>query len=938
MREKSLWYTKHLLILILYSLLMIGNVVAQNSVNTLKFRVMDSDKAPLQGALVELQSKDKKKMGVTDASGLCVLSGVPLGSYQLTIRFVGLETHHEKLTLPIKGEKLVLLSYKKDVLEEVVVTAKSSKGLASGSVIGKDAMQHIQPTSFADLLELLPGGLTSTPSLTTPNQIRLREANIPITGSFNMLPRVSSRNYTTDSQGVAFIMDGIPIQNEAGMQKISGAWDLKETSRIFLNRGVDMRGISTDDIESVEIIRGIPSVEYSNLTSGLVKIKRKQGLDRLEGRFKADMGSQLFYIGKGVNLADKDFDISGSMSYLSAYADPRDVQNSYKRVIASLRGSKIFRWKTSNQLQYHFNLDYTGSFDNDKQDPDLHKGKEDAYNASYNQFAISQSLQYRNSQNRWLSEVLADFSFSHTDERTKIVKFVQHPHSTPYTDAKEEGEHEGKYYPYSYTGRHIVEGKPTYLYARLKGGSLFQIGKSYHHLIWGGNWNYSKNYGKGAIYDIDQPVFSNAPTRPRPFDDIPANNRLSLFLEDKSDLAIGDDMLTLSIGLAANSLLGLEKSYAMCGKWYWDFRANAKYSRIIANIKDQPLRAELIAGIGTLSMFPTMTQLYPDKIYYDNVQLNYFHNRPEFRLVNIRTYIFNPINYQLKPASNLKREVRLDLDWGYFGGSVTYFNETMSNGFRPMDELLVIDYKKYDASHLPHGELTSKPDINTLPYSTQKRHLLLERTDNGSETRKEGVEWTFHTPRFPSIYTRFTFSGAWFKTTYKNSLPQYEKPNVIISDKEIPFIGIYQDTEGLISETLNTDLRADTYIPHLGLGVSLSFQSNWFSSAQRLPISAYPTRYIDLDGKEWNYEVSENMPAELKWLKRNITNSMFEKYVVPFMMTTNLKATKYLLNDKLRIALFVNKIFDYTPDFERNGHTIRRNQYPYFGMELNINL
>lgn len=34
----------------------------------------------------------------------------------------------------------------------------------------------------------------------------------------------------------------------------------------MLNSGVDMRMISTDDIESVEIIRGIPSVEYSNLT------------------------------------------------------------------------------------------------------------------------------------------------------------------------------------------------------------------------------------------------------------------------------------------------------------------------------------------------------------------------------------------------------------------------------------------------------------------------------------------------------------------------------------------------------------------------------------------------------------------------------------------------------------------------------------------------
>ena len=37
----------------------------------------------------------------------------------------------------------------------------------------------------------------------------------------------------------------------------------------FVNSGVDMRSVSTDDIESVEVVRGIPSVEYGDLTSGM---------------------------------------------------------------------------------------------------------------------------------------------------------------------------------------------------------------------------------------------------------------------------------------------------------------------------------------------------------------------------------------------------------------------------------------------------------------------------------------------------------------------------------------------------------------------------------------------------------------------------------------------------------------------------------------------
>lgn len=47
--------------------------------------------------------------------------------------------------------------------------------------------------------------------------------------------------------------------------------------RTALNRGTDMRTIATDNIESVEVVRGIPSAEYGNLSSGMVTIHRKHG-------------------------------------------------------------------------------------------------------------------------------------------------------------------------------------------------------------------------------------------------------------------------------------------------------------------------------------------------------------------------------------------------------------------------------------------------------------------------------------------------------------------------------------------------------------------------------------------------------------------------------------------------------------------------------------
>ena len=64
-------------------------------------------------------------------------------------------------------------------------------------------------------------------------------------------------------------------------------------SRLNLTSGVDMRSIATDQIEKVEVLRGIPSVIYGNLTSGIVKITNKSGYTRWKSRFKADGYSKL---------------------------------------------------------------------------------------------------------------------------------------------------------------------------------------------------------------------------------------------------------------------------------------------------------------------------------------------------------------------------------------------------------------------------------------------------------------------------------------------------------------------------------------------------------------------------------------------------------------------------------------------------------------------
>ena len=171
-------------------------------------------------------------------------------------------------------------------IAEVVVTAQETRGVTAASVIEKHAMEHLQPSSFSDILELLPGGRSQDPTLNAPNTIRIRETG-------------TASDYNTSSLGTSFVIDGAPISTNANRQEVKGAWETSTAGRSFVNSGVDMRTISTDDIEKVEVVRGIPSVEYGDLTSGLVKIERKRGGNNWEARLKADMDSRLFYLAKG---------------------------------------------------------------------------------------------------------------------------------------------------------------------------------------------------------------------------------------------------------------------------------------------------------------------------------------------------------------------------------------------------------------------------------------------------------------------------------------------------------------------------------------------------------------------------------------------------------------------------------------------------------------
>ncbi len=95
---------------------------------------------------------------------------------------------------------------------------------------------------------------------------------------------------------------------------------------------------------------------------------------------------------------------------------------------------------------------------------------------------------------------------------------------------------------------------------------------------------------------------------------------------------------------------------------------------------------------------------------------------------------------------------------------------------------------------------------------------------------------------------------------------------------------------------------------------------------------------MDNDGVMHDWKEGDENDLYLKYLVRTYSAGYYALSRVPFSMNVNFKVTKKLFADRLNIALFCNKLLDYTPEYEVNGVTIRRHVTPYFGLEMNVKI
>uniref|UniRef100_UPI003D7FB63D TonB-dependent receptor n=1 Tax=Pedobacter sp. TaxID=1411316 RepID=UPI003D7FB63D len=639
-----------------------GSITAQDT-----FKGIDS--------IVVIAKGTKTYTAFTNAQGAFSFGALPLGKYQISTSSIHYKHYQAVIQLSKDQNLAITLLGTNRTLNEIFITAYEAKGLTSTSVIDRKAMQLLQPSSFTDLLELLPGGRSIDPSLTSMNQIRLREVGGD-KGNTNS-------DYDISSLGTAFLIDGAPINTSANLQSATGYFDADlNATRSSVNKGVDMRSISTDQIERVEIIRGIPSVEYGDLTSGLIKIERKKGESLYSVRLKTDGFSKLFSLSKGFSIPKKNLFVNMDLGYLNSKSEPTNNFENYKRLSASLRTEKF--WDNStHRLTWKSAFDYGTNIDNERTDPDNGYALTDSYKSTYNSFDFSNTLTGKfHHKNAFFKGFEVATKFTYQNDRIESVKWLQARSATVLFNSVTEGAHDATYLTPSYASKLVVDGQP--LTAFLKGivNMGFRTAALKHEIKLGLESNFSKNLGEGQIYDLNYPTSSTINVRPRAYNDVPAMFNQAFFAEDVISMKAHEHTFTLALGLRGMSLLGMDQQYTIANKIYLDPRANLKWALPKLAVGDNDLQMSFGAGYGLHTKMPTLSQLYPNLGYQDIVQLSFYHNNPEYRKANVITYITDRTNFDLRAAVNKKLELNADFELNGNRLSLTYFNEKLSDGFR----------------------------------------------------------------------------------------------------------------------------------------------------------------------------------------------------------------------------------------------------------------
>lgn len=891
---------------------------AQTDKATVEGVVRDSDGKPLSFATMFIAELGT---GVsTDLEGKFRFTGTKGTEYTLNVSYLNHVDKEVKVKAGSPEPLVIVLEEQSYELAEVVVMADYKKNQGSTAVINQQALEHIQPTSVADVLSLIPGGLFRESSATGFNRISLRQ----------------SGSDDNTSLGMAVVMDGIPQDNDGFRASIPGLSTDEYSDRLGMNRGIDLKTLSTDHIRKIEIVKGISSAKLGNLSSGVIQTTSKIGITPAQLRMKVDPLTKLIYLGKGFRISPKMGYLHTGIDYTSVYDDRRDPMSKYSRLTGQVtyNNSVDVGDKT---LFLFFKLSEVYTLNQAKED-ELTQDYNESFRNKYSRTGASFKAQMYD-----LGKIVDNVEFIASADYTYDLidrnRLVQTGTPLPSPLATEEGESEGIYLPSTYYSPFQIENKPLSLLTQLNAESLFETRSFRHKVIYGLSWKRTKNYGEGVMVDMTRPPYpgNNEYVRPVPNRSIPALSVGAAYAEEQLKHSNRWFDFELNAGVRFTQMFNLDTKYTELRKLQVEPRINAALSFNIDLAGGKSLRNMFRFGFGQENKLPTLDYIYPDRVYKDMIVLNAYTKQDDpFNHLITYTKIYDVTNNSLRPNRNTKYEAGWDVEYEGYSLSLTFFKEHSDRGFESVAEYSPVRYTRYvdpiDGQPIV-GRRPEKEDYVADPYAT---FVDMDIVRNSMKVEKKGLEYLLRFPKIIPLSTTVEINGAYYDTRYSSGAPLQYHPAFRDDDRPQPYVGIYRRQDITRQRIFNTNLWFNTNIPRYKMIFTTFFQFIWLNEEMRINGDEYPSAYFDTDGRM--HTVDDRISQSIKdghtvWRHYHIYKEDFSE-TLPVSLTVNFKVTKEF-SRMIRASFFVNNILDINPLYKnRYNQNVRVWQKSFFGAEM----
>jgi len=832
---------KHHLVLLLW-LLATPAILAQQF--RLSGKIVDAE----SGQSIEFATVLLSESGlwaVSDDKGFFVIKAVPTGKELLTVQCLGYEKHVQQLHIDGNKESLSIRLHATTLkMDEVTITAHRKQDVATTSYsIGRQALDQQQLLNISDIAVLLPGGKTINPTLMNDNRLSLRSG---------------SQEKGNASFGTALEIDGMRLDNNAADGE---------------TMGMSTRTISTSDVENVEIVTGIPSVEYGDLSNGIVKITSRKGRSPFIVEGKLNQHTRQLAVNKGLSLGHQGGILNASLEHARSFSDAASPHTSYQRNILSLRYSNTFFQQTTPltlSASMTGNIGgYNSEADPDEELDDYSKARDNALRASIDmQWLLSKP---------WVTNVQLQVSFSYSDRRQERYSHTSSASTQPYLHTTDEGYSIADLSPTGYWYvKSYHDSKPMNWAVKMKGeqhGKL-TIGHATlrSHLLAGLQYSGSRNAGRGTYY-IDA---TTTPTwRPYRYDELPTLHNLAPYLEEQLTLPTNssrEGSLQLTAGLRGDittisgSCYGTTSSVSP--------RTNLRYVAWRHQAGRWVDELILHAGWGKSVKLPSMQVLYPHPTYsdllafaststIDNTSYYAFHTYPSAAQ-------YNPgLRWQYTSQTDLGVELnikgtRISLSAFHHRTSHAYMSARSYSPFTyrytsptAVQQCGIAAEERQFSVDRQTGTITvsslSDPTkALELPYTDRRTYTTNQYFTNASPIDRYGLEWVIDFAQIRALRTQLRLDGNYYYYKGIDDVLFADVPlgvsNVMADGQPYQYVGYYRGSSvssagssanasvsnGAISRQLNLNATLTTHIPRLRLIVALRVESSLYNYRRAL--------------------------------------------------------------------------------------------------------